>query len=291
MLPGAFTTVDEYADSRRNEVKPRFVISVFVVAVALALALTGCKAGTGPPDDNAASQFRQHQELQDQLQQPKKPKPPDPEYTFPPQELSMITCTVTRVVDGDTFHVDIAGADETVRLIGVDTPETHHPVRGIEPFGLQAEKYTRSQLEGRHVLLETDVKNRDEYGRLLAYVWLEDPIKINDASIRAKMFNARLLLDGCAQLLTVPPNVKYVDYFRKYQAEARENERELWGLGPAAAVPAAAKGPVIGNSRSKKFHRPDCQWAAKISPKNKITFRSREEAISAGYVACKVCRP
>ncbi len=234
MLPDAFTTVAERANFSRKKVKPRFVVLVIVVAVAL--ILTGCKAGTGSPDDNVTSQSGQHQELQDQPEQLQKPKPPDPEYTFPPRELSMITCTVTRVVDGDTLHVDIAGADETVRLIGVDTPETRHPLRGIEPFGREAEKYTRSQLEGRHVLLETDVQNRDEYSRLLCYVWLEDPIKINDASIRAKMFNARLLLDGYAQLLTVPPNVKYVDYFRKYQAEARENERGLWGLGPAAAV-------------------------------------------------------
>ncbi|RJX19560.1 MAG: hypothetical protein C4570_05025 [Ammonifex sp.] len=94
----------------------------------------------------------------------------------------------TRVVDGDTIHVDIAGKDETVRFIGVDTPETVHPTRGEEPFGREASIYTKEQLSGKDIYLKTDIQHRGKYGRLLAYVQLEQPGPINNDSIRARMF-------------------------------------------------------------------------------------------------------
>lgn len=78
--------------------------------------------------------------------------------------------------------------------------------------------------------MEFDVQEKDRYGRLLAYVWLEKPSQITDEEIRTKMFNAILLLEGYAQVMTVQPNVKYVDYFLQYQREAMEAGRGLWGL-------------------------------------------------------------
>jgi len=71
------------------------------------------------------------------------------------------------------------------------------------------------------------------------------------------MYNARLLLDGYAQVMTVAPNVKYADAFVKFQQEAREAGKGLWPAGQAAQ----AEANYIGNSRTKKFHRPDCRWA------------------------------
>ncbi|MQL50853.1 hypothetical protein GFC01_00890 [Desulfofundulus thermobenzoicus] len=56
-------------------------------------------------------------------------------------------------------------------------------------------------------------------------------------------------------------------------------------------VKAGSAGKYIGNSNSKKFHYPDCQWAQKISPSNRVEFNTREEAVNAGYQPCKVCRP
>ena len=101
-----------------------------------------------------------------------------------------------------------------------------------EPFGAEASAFTKSVLTpGRSVLLERDVEERDRYGRLLAYVWLEAPTAITDAEIRAKMLNARLALEGYAQQMTIAPNVKYADRFRVYVAEAREANRGLWALG------------------------------------------------------------
>lgn len=154
-----------------------------------------------------------------------------------PSTEQLITGKVVKVVDGDTINIKINGNEEKVRLIGVDTPETHHPSKPLQPFGLEAENYTRAQLTGKIVYLEVDVTERDRYGRLLAYVWLSPPSAIPDSEIRSKMFNAELLLNGYAQILTIPPNVKYVDYFRKYQTEARESAQGLWGLSNTHTLP------------------------------------------------------
>ncbi|HHW57748.1 MAG TPA: nuclease [Clostridia bacterium] len=207
-------------------------------------------------------------------------------------ETNLIKARVTKVVDGDTVYVRFEnGREEKVRFIGVDTPES--TIR-VDPYGKEAAAYTESKLYKKDVWLELDVQERDKYGRLLAYIWLSPPENINDTEIRGKMFNAILLLEGYAQIMTVPPNVKYVDYFRVYQQEAREKNLGLWGLEIGEEKSTTYPGGTnyyIGNRNSKIFHYPDCQWAKKIAPQNKVIFESREEAIKAGYRPCKVCRP
>jgi len=79
---------------------------------------------------------------------------------------------VTRIVDGDTIVVTLGTASEKVRYIGVDTPELHHPRRRREPGAREAAAVNRDLVLGRHVRLELDVRTRDRYGRLLAYVWV-----------------------------------------------------------------------------------------------------------------------
>jgi len=124
---------------------------------------------------------------------------------------------VVRVVDGDTIDVQLADRVEKVRYIGVNTPEIHHPIKGEEPGGREAAVVNRRRVAGRHVRPELDVRTRDRYGRLLAYVWLGDT-----------MVNAELVRRGYAQVMTVPPNVRYQDLFLKLQREARDAGRGLW---------------------------------------------------------------
>ena len=81
---------------------------------------------------------------------------------------------VVRVVDGDTVRLAINGDEENVRLIGIDTPETVHPTRGEEPYGKEASDFTKQLLEGRSVYLEFDIEERDRFGRLLAYLYIDD---------------------------------------------------------------------------------------------------------------------
>lgn len=136
----------------------------------------------------------------------------------PPRPL--ISATVTRVMDGDTLEVELAsGGTERVRLIGIDTPETGHPTLGVQPFGPEASAFTREQLQGKAVLLETDVEERDQYGRLLAYVYLPD----------GTLFNGVLVDRGLARMATYPPNVRYVAVWQAITRAAAESGIGLWG--------------------------------------------------------------
>jgi micrococcal nuclease len=116
---------------------------------------------------------------------------------------------------------------EKVRYIGIDTPEVNHPTRGEEPGGRAATAINRGLVGDRPVRLEPDVQLRDRYGRLLAYVWVRraDGVEV--------MVNAELVRLGYAAVLTVPPNVRHAELFRKLGAEAREHHRGLWARPPA----------------------------------------------------------
>ncbi len=129
------------------------------------------------------------------------------------------TVQVVPVIDGDTIQVCCVFGDRVkVRYIGVDTPETKHPTRGVEHYGKEAAQANRNLVSGKTVRLEFDVERRDRYGRLLAYVYLED----------GTFVNAWLVEHGYAQVMTVPPNAKYQGLFLKLQREAREKGRGLW---------------------------------------------------------------
>ncbi|MFT8316551.1 MAG: thermonuclease family protein [Clostridium sp.] len=131
---------------------------------------------------------------------------------------------VSRVVDGDT--VELSDGNK-VRLIGVNTPES---TTRTEPYGKEASNYTKDQLTGKTVYLEKDVSETDQYGRLLRYVWIDVPNGITDSEIKTKMFNAILVENGYAEVSTYPPDVKYKEYFTKYNSEARNENKGLWSI-------------------------------------------------------------
>lgn len=151
------------------------------------------------------------------------------------------TAVVVRVVDGDTIVVDRGYGPERLRYIGVDTPETVDPRRPVEWMGREASAANANLVEGREVVLESDVSDRDRYDRLLRYVWLHE-------GGTWTLVNLELIRLGFAQVVTYPPDVRYVDLYLAAQAEAREAGRGLWGAeppGPAAPVvpsPSAAGG-------------------------------------------------
>jgi micrococcal nuclease len=136
---------------------------------------------------------------------------------------------VAAQVDGDTVRVRIGGTEEKVRLIGVDTPETHGRNGLIECFGREAAKHTAELIPvGTRVRLVRDAEARDRYGRLLAYVYRdEDDLFVNMALAR----------DGYADVLTYPPNVAHATEFVAAVAEARDNNRGLWSKCGSADVP------------------------------------------------------
>ena len=134
---------------------------------------------------------------------------------------------VAHVVDGDTLVVAVDGWTRRVRLLGVDTPETVHPDKGVEPYGPEASAFTKRELTGRRVWLEYDAAPLDKYQRHLAYVWTQAPARGEEA-IRQGMFNARLLSEGWARVLTIQPNSRHADLFVRIEREARSAGRGQW---------------------------------------------------------------
>jgi micrococcal nuclease len=122
---------------------------------------------------------------------------------------------ITKITDGDTIRI----GEERIRLIGVDTPETRKPGTPVQCFGKKATAFATKAVLGRQVTLELDAEERDRYGRLLAYVR-----RSNDGYF----LNAELVRQGYAQVLTIPPNIKYADRFLALQRRARAESRGLW---------------------------------------------------------------
>ncbi|MDP2929059.1 MAG: thermonuclease family protein [Candidatus Omnitrophota bacterium] len=139
---------------------------------------------------------------------------------------------VSKAIDGDTIELSTG---EHVRLIGIDTPESRYnnklardskrsrkDILSILKMGKEASEFTRRLVEGKKVRLEFDVEKYDKYKRVLAYVYLED----------GTFVNARIMEEGYAQSLTIPPDVKYADMFLKLEREAREKKKGLWRDNP-----------------------------------------------------------
>ncbi len=143
------------------------------------------------------------------------------------------TTTVTRVVDGDTLKIRYWGKEESIRLIGIDTPESRvnkktkkdakrsgQDIKTIIEMGKRATKYVESLVKpGDLITIEFDAQEKDRYGRLLGYVYLSN----------GKMLNEEIVKAGYANVMTIPPNVKYQDRFLKAYKHARERKRGLWG--------------------------------------------------------------
>lgn len=169
---------------------------------------------------------------------------------------------VIKVVDGDTIVVEIGFRREHVRLIGIDTPESK-PNRHAEKqardrnldqktiltMGNQAANHARALLPKKSTVhLEFDVEKRDQYNRLLAYVWLSNGTMANEEIVKA----------GYAYLLTVPPNVRYRQQLAAAFSEARRDQRGLWA-SPAASVrrnthphsEVAQKSPTVATPKRK----------------------------------------
>ena len=143
------------------------------------------------------------------------------------------TCIVTKIVDGDTIYCSQGyGKEQKVRLIGIDTPEssknpktyrdaerTGESVESIIELGKKSTAFVKSRISvGEEVRLELDVQLKDRYGRILAYVYLPDGSMLNELIVR----------EGYAQVMTIPPNIKYQGLFVEAEKDARKNKRGLW---------------------------------------------------------------
>src|SRR5215203_5206165 len=183
------------------------------------------------------------------------------------------TVTVERVVDGDTIEVrPTVPGTESVRLIGVDAPETVDPNEPVQPYGSQASAFTKSQLEGKRVTLIFDRERTDRYGRALAYVRVGG---------QASTFNETLLRQGYGQLLIISPNDRYEARFGQAQEQARQAQRGIWGLPKNQQCQLANLGNGIGEGSpgcSGGNPRPAPPGPAPPSDKNCSNYPSQAAA-------------
>lgn len=232
-----------------------------------------------------------------------------------------VATKVIKVVDGDTLQVLYQKKIATVRVLLIDTPETHHPRLGVQPFGPEASAHAHQLLDGKTVTLELAKDGgRDKYGRLLAYVF-----------VGGKSFEELQLASGLARVAYIyPPNTKYVDQYRAIEQQAQEKKIGIWSVPGYAQAdgyhPAVMKGTeayseikssndqtkntyskpkssvngqfspdqngdcagsIKGNvsDRGKIYHMPSDRYY-KVT-KAEICFKNRDAAEKAGFRAAK----
>lgn len=201
-----------------------------------------------------------------------------PAASPPPPERVL----VTDVADGDTIMVLRGRKQETVRLIGVDTPETGRPDTPVQFHGPEASDFTRRSLIGKRVRLEFEDPerrggSRDKYDRLLAYVFTDD----------GKNFNLELVRLGHGKAFTRFP-FRYQSAFEQAEREARAAGTGLWNrLAREAWSDPIRRGTIIGNVRTRIYHVPGQAYYDQIKEKNRIYFRTEDDARAAGYRKAK----
>ena len=154
------------------------------------------------------------------------------------KELDLLESTVIkRVIDGDTVKtVD----DKTIRILGVDTPEINWDENTADYYGYKARDFTKEQLLNEKVYLEYDTEKSDDYGRTLAYIYLND----------GQLFNNQLLENGYAHLMIVKPNNKYEKKFKKTAKKAREKKVGIWNR----LNQLEEKIPMISWEKAEKYY-------------------------------------
>ena len=145
--------------------------------------------------------------------------PGDGDRTGHRDQRDRATARVMSVTDGDTIRVRLTGAEESVRYIGIDTPESVIPGERPECFGKAAARFNRQLVAGRRVTLVFGAERRDRYDRLLAYVYTGE-----------RFVNAAIVRAGYARTLEIAPNTDYAHRFARLQQTAANAGRGLWAV-------------------------------------------------------------
>lgn len=201
---------------------------------------------------------------------------------------------VTRVIDGDTIDVLMGNTTQRIRLIGVNTPETVDPRKGVECFGKEASAFTRSILENSSIklVLDPSQQNIDKYGRLLRYIELKDGTN----------FNKLLIEQGYAYEYTYGTPYRLQKEFKQAQSDAIHMSRGLWAqtctdasLDTVVQKPPTAECVIKGNistNDAKIYHLPSCDSYNKTSideSKGEFWFCSESEALNMGWSKARNC--
>ena len=194
-------------------------------------------------------------------------------FKYPAEDFSGDkTYRVLSVTDGDTLKIEYEGNSETIRLIGVDTPETVHPTKPVEPFGPEASAFTKNLLIGEEVYLRLGNEERGKYGRLLAYVYrAPDGLFVNLEIVR----------QGYGKAYVKYP-FEHMALFQHYESRARSSGKGLWSEKPPYPPPGWDEKTVYITKSGTKYHRESCRWG-----NIKMLLSEARER----YSPCAVCAP
>lgn len=191
----------------------------------------------------------------------------------PAHALAMEMQYVKRIVDGDTLLLE---DNRFVRYIGINTPEVRHGNEKAEPFGIEAKKqHARLVGEGDKVYLVYGIEKSDRYGRKLAYAY----------TLEKRFINRMMLEQGWAYCLFKSPNLRYHDLFLQAQRLAMQGQQGMWQGWKAQPL------NIVGNKRSRRFHRESCSFGMRTAKSKRVAFSSLWEAFWEGYAPCKKCFP
>lgn len=174
------------------------------------------------------------------------------------------------VDDGDTI---VLTDGKRVRYIGINAPEIAHGDQKEEPFGSEATAFNKKMVLVKKIRLEFDRERNDQYGRLLAYVFLED----------GTFLNASMLQTGFAYYLYREPNLKYDQMLMQSQREAMTAQEGIWRNWKEE------KRIYLANRKSRRFHLATCPLAKQINWQNRIYFATKWDAFWNGYAPAKKC--
>ena len=205
---------------------------LLLLTMSVAVLLAGCNLEGQPETVNQNTQ----ESKQGNVSTPSQTSSVDEE------DVKLIPATVIRVIDGDTVKIDLNGKEEDVRILLIDTPETKHPKLGVQPFGPEASDFAKKFFkQGSEVGVEIDVSERDKYGRLLAYLW-----------VNGKDYGTEVLKQGLARVAYIyPPNTKKVDMYREVQKIAQSQAIGIWSVENYATDKGFNEEAVEGGSEQK----------------------------------------
>ncbi|CDQ20957.1 thermonuclease family protein [Halobacillus karajensis] len=240
----------------------RPVYWLLLVLVMLFPLLTSCATETQPAE-KSNDHIEQHEKLNTEKEENQLKETKDAS-----KEAEVVKAMVTNVVDGDTIDIQINGKEERVRLLLVDTPETVHPNKPVQPFGPEASHFVKQKLDNKEVRIEYDGPKRDKYDRLLAYVWVD-----------GENFNQQLLEKGLARYAYVyNPPYTHADSMQEAESRAQQQEKGVWSIDGYVTEDGFLEEAPINEEPASTDDKGNLPYDPYGSDRDCSDFSSQEEA-------------
>lgn len=184
------------------------------------------------------------------------------------------SAVVTEVLTGDSVRLK---GGKILRYIGLEAPALQSVILLVREYGKASMEFNRSLVDGKTIEVEWDNQIRGKRGDLLAYVYLPD----------GKFVNREILENGHAKAVITPPNTRHAGLFREAELVARRKKAGLWHTEPTNPY---LKSDVLGDPSTKIYYLPNSPEIERIPAGHLQSFRSRIDAVKAGYRPCATCK-